>query len=130
VHIGKNTLIGLSNSLTGPLSIGDDVMFAQNVALSGLNHGFSDITIPIRQQECTTNAIVVGNNVWIGANAVVTLGVHIGENSIVAAGSVVTKNVPPYTIVAGNPARTMKQYNFETEEWERVTYTKKEELKN
>lgn len=128
VHIGKNTLIGLSNSLTGPLQVGDDVMFAQNVALSGLNHGYSDINIPIRQQECKTSAVVVGNNVWIGANAVVTLGVHIGENSIVAAGSVVTKNVPAYTIVAGNPARILKQYNFETEDWERIVHAKKEEL--
>lgn len=120
VHIGKDTLIGLSNSLIGPLRVGNDVLFAQNVILSGLNHGFQDITIPIRQQKCTTSEIVVEDNVWLGANVVVTAGVRIGKNSIVAAGSVVTKDVPPYTIAAGNPAKPIKQYNFETEEWERI----------
>ncbi|MGB0930369.1 MAG: acyltransferase [Chitinophagales bacterium] len=121
VHIGRDTLVGLSNSLIGPLRVGNDVMFAQNVILSGLNHGYSDITTPIRQQKCTTSEIVVADNVWIGANAIVTAGVHIGKNSIVAAGSVVTKDVPPYTIAAGNPAKPIKQYNFDTGEWERIT---------
>jgi len=120
VHIGKDTLIGLSNSLIGPLRVGNDVMFAQNVILSGLNHGYEDITTPIRQQKCTTSEIVIADNVWIGANAIVTAGVHVGKNSIVAAGSVVTKDVAPYTIAAGNPAKPIKQYNFETESWERV----------
>ncbi|MEZ4888275.1 MAG: acyltransferase [Chitinophagales bacterium] len=130
VHIGKDTLIGLSNSLIGPLRVGNDVMFAQNVILSGLNHGYEDITTPIRQQKCTTSEIVVEDNVWIGANAIVTAGVRIGKNSIVAAGSVVTKDVPFYTIVAGNPAKPIKQYNFETETWERINTTAKSSEKS
>lgn len=120
VQIGRDTLIGLSNSLIGPLRVGNDVLFAQNVILSGLNHGFGDITVPIREQKCTTSEIVVEDNVWLGANVVVTAGVRIGKNAIVAAGSVVTKNVPPYTIAAGNPAKPIKQYNFETETWDRI----------
>jgi len=58
--------------------------------------------------------------VWIGANAVVVAGITIGTHSIVAAGSVVTKDVPDFTIVGGNPAKILKQYNGDTKEWERV----------
>ena len=120
VVIGERTRIGLSCVVIGPATIGNDVMLAQNIVLSGLNHGYEDIKQPISTQPCTTATIVVEDEVWIGANAVVTAGVTIGKHSIVAAGSVVTKNVPPYTIVGGNPARPLKQYNPTTQQWERI----------
>jgi acetyltransferase-like isoleucine patch superfamily enzyme len=63
---------------------------------------------------------VVEDNVWIGANSVITAGVTIGKNAIIGAGSVVTKNIPAYSVAVGNPARVIKQYNFETAAWERV----------
>jgi len=120
VIIGKRTRIGLGNVLIGPVKIGDDVMFAQNVVLSGLNHGYEDINIPPSLQKVSTKSIVVEDQVWIGANAVVTAGVTIGKHSIVAAGCVVVKDVPPYSIVGGNPGRLLKQYNHETKQWERA----------
>ena len=119
VHIGARTLIGISNVLIGPLRIGNDVIVAQNVVFSGLNHGYLDVEQPIRQQTCTTAEIVVEDEVWIGANAVITAGVCIGRHSVVAGGSVVTKDVPPFTVVGGNPARPLKHYNFATSQWER-----------
>ncbi len=67
-----------------------------------------------------TAQITIGNDSWIGANAVITAGVTIGKHVIVAAGSVVTKSVPDFTIVAGNPARTIKQYNEITGNWEKT----------
>lgn len=120
VHIGRNSFIGLFNVIIGPATIGDNIIFAQNVVLSGLNHGYENIHVPIKNQPCTTAEIVVENDCWIGANAVITAGVTVGRHSIVAAGSVVTKNVPPYTIVGGNPARILKQYNPTSGVWERV----------
>lgn len=120
VHIGDNTRVGISNVLIGPIQIGNHVIIAQNVVMSGLNHGYEDIHTPIRLQPCTTAKISIGNDSWIGANAVITAGVIIGKHVIVAAGSVVTKSVPDFTIVAGNPARTIKQYNEITGNWEKT----------
>lgn len=121
VSIGDRTLIGMSNVLIGPLRIGNDVILAQNIVLSGLNHGYHDVRLPIRDQPCTTSEIVVEDEVWIGANSVITAGVRIGRHAVVAGGSVVTKDVPPYTIVGGNPARPLKAYQPETGQWLRVS---------
>lgn len=121
VIIGDRTLVGMSNVLIGPLRIGNDVIMAQNIVLSGLNHGYHDVKTPIRDQPCTTAEIVVEDEVWIGANSVITAGVRIGRHAVVAGGSVVTKDVPPYTIVGGNPARPLKAYHPETGQWQRVT---------
>jgi len=120
VLIGDRTRIGIGDVVIGPVNIGNDVIFAQNVILSGLNHGYEDISIPIRLQKVETKPIIVEDEVWIGANAVVTAGITIGKHSIVAAGCVVVKDVPPYSIVGGNPGRLLKQYNHETKTWERV----------
>ena len=120
VLIGDRTLVGMSNVLIGPLRIGNDVIIAQHVVMSGLNHGYADVRVPIRDQPCTTAEIVVEDNVWIGANVVITAGVRVGRHAVVAAGSVVTKDVPPYTVVGGNPARPLKAYHPESGQWERV----------
>jgi acetyltransferase-like isoleucine patch superfamily enzyme len=120
VLIGDNTRVGISNVLIGPIQIGNHVIIAQNVVMSGLNHGYEDIKTPIRMQPCTTAKISIGNDSWIGANAVITAGVTIGKHAVVAAGSVVTKSVPDYSIVAGNPARIIKQYNEVTGNWEKI----------
>ncbi len=120
VIIGERTRIGIGNVLIGPVTIGNDVMFAQNVVLSGLNHGYEDINLPPSLQKVETKTIVVEDEVWIGANAVITAGVTIGKHAVVAAGCVVVKDVPPYSIVGGNPGRLLKQYNHETKTWERV----------
>lgn len=120
VSIGSNTRIGLGNVLIGPVKVGSQVILAQNVVLSGLNHGYEDINTPIRLQKVTTAQITVEDEVWIGANAVLTAGITIGRHSVVAGGSVVTKDVPPYSVVGGNPARILKQYNPQSRQWERV----------
>ncbi|MEM1322242.1 MAG: acyltransferase [Bacteroidota bacterium] len=120
VFIGDRTLIGLSCVIIGPVRLGNDILLAQHVVLSGLNHNYEDVRRPIKEQGETTKEIVVEDGVWIGANAVVTAGTRIGKNAVVAGGSVVTKDVPPYSVVVGNPARVIRQYNFETEQWEKV----------
>jgi acetyltransferase-like isoleucine patch superfamily enzyme len=120
VSIGSNTRIGLGNVLIGPVKVGNQVILAQNVVLSGLNHGYEDINTPIRLQKVTTAQITVEDEVWIGANAVLTAGITIGKHSVVAGGSVVTKSVPAYSVVGGNPAKILKQYNAQSGLWERV----------
>ncbi|MFK2821145.1 acyltransferase [Flavobacteriaceae sp. LMIT009] len=120
VIIGDRTRIGLSNTIIGPVKVGNDVRLAQNIVLSGLNHNYAKINSPIHEQGVSTKPIVIEDESWIGANAVVLPGVTLGKHSIVAAGSVVTKDIPNYSIAAGNPARVLKQYNFKTKIWERV----------
>jgi acetyltransferase-like isoleucine patch superfamily enzyme len=120
VSIGDNVGIGLSNVIIGPVSIGNYVMLAQNIVISGLNHGYEDITTPPRLQKVVTKQITIEDNVWIGANSVVTAGVTIGKHAIIGAGSVITKNIPQYSVAVGNPAKVIKRYNFERGSWEKV----------
>ncbi|MCE1202081.1 MAG: acyltransferase [Bacteroidia bacterium] len=121
VIIGDRTRIGLGCVVIGPVTVGNDVMFAQNIVVSGLNHGYQDLSLPPSLQPVDTKPIHIGDEVWIGANSVITAGVNIGKHSVVAAGSVVTKPVPPYSVVAGNPAKVLKQYNPQTLQWEKPT---------
>lgn len=120
VHIGNNSRIGLGNVIIGPVSIGNNVILAQNIVMSGLNHNYTNISIPIYLQGETTADIIVEDDCWIGANVVITAGVTIGKHSVVAGGAVVTKNIPPYCVAVGNPARVIKQFNANTGEWEKV----------
>jgi len=123
VIIGNETRIGMGNVVIGPVVIGNSVIFAQNIVMSGLNHSYEDISLPIEKQKVTTAQIVIEDECWIGANAVLTAGVVVGKHSVVAAGAVVTKNIPPYSVAAGNPARVIKHYDFDKKQWVRVQKT-------
>ncbi|WP_246254306.1 DapH/DapD/GlmU-related protein [Pedobacter foliorum] len=120
VHIGSDTIVGISNIIIGPVEIGNNVMLAQHIVISGLNHGYSDPVIPPSRQPVVTAKIVIEDDVWIGANSVVTAGVRIGKHSIVGGGSVVAKDIPEYCVVVGNPARIIKRFNFETATWDKI----------
>lgn len=120
VIVGDNSFIGMSNVIIGPVSIGNNVILAQHVVISGLNHGYEDPDIPVKDQKCTCQKISIGDDSWIGANVVITAGVEIGKHVVVAGGSVVTKSVPDYSVVAGNPARVIRQFNLNETRWEKV----------
>jgi acetyltransferase-like isoleucine patch superfamily enzyme len=121
VIIGNQTIVGLGNVIIGPVTIGSHVMLAQNIVVSGLNHGYQDINIPPAFQKVCVEHITIADDVWIGANSVITAGVTIGKHSVIGAGSVVTKDVPPFCIAVGNPAKIIKCYNSETSIWEKVS---------
>ncbi|QEM09924.1 acyltransferase [Mucilaginibacter rubeus] len=120
VFIGEGSGVGISTVIIGPVKIGNFSMTAQHVVISGLNHGYQDVSIPPRHQKVTTKQITIDDNVWIGANCVVTAGVTIGKHSVIGAGSVVTRDIPPYSVAVGNPAKVIKQYNFTTQTWEKA----------
>jgi acetyltransferase-like isoleucine patch superfamily enzyme len=108
VVIGDYTRIGLHNTIIGPVSIGNHVNLAQSVTVSALNHNFSDTTKRIDEQGINTSQIVIEDDVWVGANAVILAGVKIGSHSVIAAGAVVTRDVPANTLVGGVPAKVIK----------------------
>jgi acetyltransferase-like isoleucine patch superfamily enzyme len=120
VHIGKHSRIGIGNVIIGPVTIGNHVILAQNIVMSGLNHTYTDVQVSIEEQPVTTAQIIVEDDCWIAANAVLTAGVTIGKHSVVAGGAVVTKSVPPFSVVAGNPAKIIKQYNAASQKWEKI----------
>lgn len=109
VIIGHHTRIGLHNTVIGPVTIGNHVNLAQGITVTALNHNFSDSNKRIDEQGVTTTPVVIEDDIWIGANAVILPGVTIGSHSAVAAGAVVTKDVPPHSLVAGVPAKIIKQ---------------------
>lgn len=109
VIIGDHTRVGLHNTIIGPVTIGSHVNLAQGITVTALNHIFSDSTLRIDEQGVSTTPVVIGDDVWIGANAVVLPGVHIGRHVVVAAGAVVTRDVPDGCVVAGVPATIKKR---------------------
>lgn len=120
IIIGDYCRIGLSNTVIGPITIGNRVNISQNVVLIGLDHGYQDITKGIIEQGVTTSPIVIGDDTIIGANTVILPGVTIGKHCFIGAGCVVTKDIPDYCVAVGNPAKIIKQYSTETNQWERV----------
>lgn len=109
VVIGDHTRVGLHNTVIGPVTIGHHVNLAQGITITALNHNFGDMDQRIDSQGISTNPVVIEDDIWIGANAVVLPGVSIGHHSVVAAGAVVTKDVPPHSLVAGVPAKIIKE---------------------
>ena len=109
VIIGDYTRIGIHNTIIGPVTIGSHVNLAQGITVTALNHNFNDTGRRIDEQGVSTQAVTIGDDVWVGANAVVLPGVTIGRHCIVAAGAVVTKDVPDGCVVAGIPAKIIKK---------------------
>ncbi len=111
VAIGDYSRVGLHNTIIGPVTIGHHVNLAQGVVVTALNHNFQDTQKRIDEQGVTTQQVVIADDVWIGANAVILPGVTIGRHSVVAAGAVVTQDVPANVVVAGVPSRIIRQIN-------------------
>ena len=105
---GENFYANAHCHILGEITFGDNVLIGPKVIIWGRDHGYKKDQL-INKQPYTRESIKIGNDVWIGACAIVLKGITIGDGAIVAAGSVVTKDVEPYTIVAGNPAKMIKR---------------------
>ena len=108
--MGDNSNIGPYNYIgcSGKITIGNNVMLAPRVSIYAENHVFDHPEILIRDQGVEKKEVIIEDDCWIAANSILLAGVTIGKGSVVAAGSVVTENVPPYSVVAGVPAKWIK----------------------
>jgi maltose O-acetyltransferase len=111
IEIGSHSELGTNCVIQSNTFIGDHVIMGPDVKIYTKNHGYADINIPIALQEVICESVTIGNDVWLGANVIITPGVNIGNHVIVAAGAVVTKNIPDYAIVGGVPAKVLKYRN-------------------
>ena len=110
VFIADNSGVRVDCELRGAVTIGKNVMMGPECVFFSRNHAFDRVDIPMCQQGFQEEkCIVVGDDVWIGRRAMIMPGIHIGTGAIVAAGAVVSKDVPDYAVVAGNPA-VIKKY--------------------
>ena len=104
VIIGDHCLVGLHATVVGPVMMGNYIGLGQGTCVFGLNHVFEDTDEYIFKQGVTTKQIVIEDDVWIGANVTVLPGVTIGHHSVIAAGAVVNRDIPPHSLAAGVPA--------------------------
>lgn len=116
ITAGNNCSFNSYSVVHGKVTLGDNVRIAPGAKIFGENHGFSAIDIPICTQPNTRKGIVIESDVWIGANAVICDGARVGAHSVIGAGSVVTHDIPPYSVAAGNPARVIKSRLAATKE--------------
>ncbi len=112
ISIGDNSGIGLRCSVRGPLVIGNNVMMGPEVIILTSTHSFERIDIPMMAQKSPSRKkVIVGNDVWIGTRVIILPGVTIGNGVIIGAGAIVTKDIPDYAVVVGNPARIIRYRN-------------------
>ena len=120
VSIGDRCLIGRGSGIVGHFSIeiGNDVWTGHNVYITDQNHGYEDVSRPISQQSQPERAVKIGDGSWLGYGSVVLPGVTIGKHVVVGANSVVTHDIPDYSVAVGVPAKVIKR--FVDGQWESV----------
>jgi acetyltransferase-like isoleucine patch superfamily enzyme len=124
IKIGRDSLIGEYTIIRGQggVTIGDRVFTSPFTQIIAVNHIFDDPKRPFTDQGITAEGIVIEDDCWLGAGAVITDGVRVGKGSVVAAGAVVTKDVPPHSVVAGVPARVIKTIEGQGSAHEKTIY--------
>ncbi len=109
---------GCQISCANKVVIGEEVMLAENCFVADNNHGFSDPDRSIREQPLTVGGEVhIDEGAWLGANVCVLGAVHIGKHCVIGANAVVTRDIPPYSLAVGAPAKVIKQYDPTTKQW-------------
>lgn len=108
IEIGDYSEFGTRCMIQSNTKIGNNVIMGPDVKIYSRNHRFSSLETPIQYQGKIQKNTSIGNDVWIGANTVILPGVQIGDHAVIGAGSIVTKDVTPYAVMAGNPAEIIK----------------------
>jgi acetyltransferase-like isoleucine patch superfamily enzyme len=118
IRIGRDSLVGEYSVIRGQggVTIGDRVYTSPFTQIIAVNHVFDDPNRPFVEQGITAQGIVIEDDVWLGAGAVIVDGVRVGQGAVVAAGAVVTRDVPPHTVVGGVPARPIKSIDGQTQD--------------
>lgn len=113
LRIGSNVTVNVNTCLSaadgGEITIGDNVLIGPNVVIIASDHSTARTDIPIRDQGYTGGRIVIGDGVWIAGNVVITPNTRIGEHTVIAAGAVVTGDIPPFCVAGGVPAKPLKE---------------------
>lgn len=126
VRIGKDVCIEnrFSALSAAPIIIGDNCLFASDIMITSENHGMNpEESSSYSKTKLETDKVVIGDGCWLGEKVCIMPGVTLGERTIVAAGAVVTKSFPAYSLIGGVPAILLKTYNFESHTWESVKHT-------
>ena len=124
IKIGRDSLIGEYSIIRGQggVTIGDRVFTSPFTQIIAVNHIFDDPKRPFTDQGITAEGIVIEDDCWLGAGAVITDGITVGKGSVVAAGAVVTKDVPPHSVVAGVPAKVIKTIDGQAKAHDKTIY--------
>jgi acetyltransferase-like isoleucine patch superfamily enzyme len=111
LSLGNNVRIsrGVFINAGGGVKIGNDVLIGPSVKIWSVNHNFSELDIPIHEQGYNYSTVTIGNNVWIAANVIILPGITVSDKTVIAAGSVVTKDLKPCALYGGNPARLIRE---------------------
>lgn len=109
ITIGSRTHFAPFCVLYGPLEIGNNCAFAAHCTFASVGHGYEHTDVPMVDQPSTAKKTIIEDDVWFGANAVVIGGVRIGKGSIIGAGAVVTRDVEPYSVMGGVPAKLIRK---------------------
>ena len=117
VLLGDRVRIGIGSVVIGPVTMKSGSGLGQHVFVSGFNHGYADGERNSSVQPLVKKEVVIGEDSHIGANSVVVAGGHIGKRCQIGAGSVVTKDIPDYSVAVGNPARVIKYYDHTSRRW-------------
>ena len=120
LRIGSNVSMGRDTTILccDEINIGDNCLFGSYCTIMDLNHGFNpSLGVRYECQKIKTEPVNIGKNCWIGEKAIILPGVSIGDNAVIGAGSIVTKDIPANSIAVGNPARIIKRYDFAEEKW-------------
>ena len=120
VILGDRVRVGIGSVIIGPVIMGSGSGLGQHVFVAGFNHGFKDASKNSSSQKLDVKATTIEEEAHIGANSVVLAGVRIGKRCQIGAGSVVTKDIPPFSVAVGNPAKVIHRFNANSGEWERV----------
>ncbi|OUC14847.1 MAG: hypothetical protein B0A82_11060 [Alkalinema sp. CACIAM 70d] len=108
LKMGNHCSINVSAVVRGKVTMGNGVRIGGHTSILGFNHSFKTLDLPIHQQPLTFKGITIGDDVWIGSGVTIVDGVEIGSHSVIGAGAIVTRNIPPYSVAVGNPARVIK----------------------